>query len=219
MARSLHYEISTMRLHDPIAGYIVTEFTDVHWECNGLLTMQRQPKHQLDPLLKDLNQDRVVVLRPVKWSGQPGATLLKLLSRPKTSPVNRPKAPSAGRLATRLVNYRLPVEPSQSGCADARRSSRYPRTGSDVNGAQLATNQVDLVCVVSRGRIQPSFTWLGILELVVTLRTLGYPSVKGKRLALPPDEIVVASRYTRELEAHLATRRAGGSARRKLNGA
>ena len=75
MARSLHYEISTMRLHDAMAGYIITEFTDVHWECNGLLTMQRQPKHLLDPLLKDVNQDRVVLLRPARWSGRPGQAL------------------------------------------------------------------------------------------------------------------------------------------------
>ncbi|MBE2221474.1 MAG: glycoside hydrolase family 2, partial [Anaerolineae bacterium] len=37
MARSLHYEITTMRLYEAIAGYVITEFTDVHWEANGLL--------------------------------------------------------------------------------------------------------------------------------------------------------------------------------------
>ena len=79
MARSLHYEISTMRLHPPIAGYIVTEFTDVHWECNGLLTMQRETKHQLNPLLRDVNQDRVVVMRPLRWSGRLGESLEVLI--------------------------------------------------------------------------------------------------------------------------------------------
>ena len=75
MARSLHYEISTMRLHTSVAGYIITEFTDVHWECNGLLTMQRQVKHGLDAIFTPINQDRVVVVRPHRWSGHPGATV------------------------------------------------------------------------------------------------------------------------------------------------
>ena len=34
MAHSLAYEISTMRLHQPIGG-IITEFTDVHWNATG----------------------------------------------------------------------------------------------------------------------------------------------------------------------------------------
>ena len=49
MARSLHYEISSMRLQPEVGGYVITEFTDVHWECNGLLTMQREVKHDARP--------------------------------------------------------------------------------------------------------------------------------------------------------------------------
>ena len=30
-------EIEEMRRHPSIGGYVITEFTDVHWECNGLL--------------------------------------------------------------------------------------------------------------------------------------------------------------------------------------
>ncbi|MCS6827013.1 MAG: beta galactosidase jelly roll domain-containing protein, partial [Caldilinea sp.] len=75
MARSLHYEITTMRLHPAIAGYVITEFTDVHWECNGLLTMQRHVKQGLATILTPLNQDNVVALRPRRWSGCPGDSL------------------------------------------------------------------------------------------------------------------------------------------------
>ena len=56
-----------------VAGYIITEFTDVHWECNGLLTMQREVKHGLETIFTPINQDRVVVARPHQWSGHPGA--------------------------------------------------------------------------------------------------------------------------------------------------
>lgn len=72
MARSLAYEISTIRLHPAIGGYVITEFTDVHWECNGLLDMQRHVKGGLDSIFTPLNQDQVVVLRPQRWSGRPG---------------------------------------------------------------------------------------------------------------------------------------------------
>jgi hypothetical protein len=74
MAKSLAYEIASMRLHPRIGGYVITEFTDVHWECNGLLDMQRNVKQHLDEFVA-LNQDRVVVVRPQRWSGRPGDSL------------------------------------------------------------------------------------------------------------------------------------------------
>lgn len=74
MGRSLAYEIGSMRLHPRIGGYVITEFTDVHWECNGLLDMQRNVKQGLDEFVA-LNQDRAVVVRPRRWSGRPGESL------------------------------------------------------------------------------------------------------------------------------------------------
>lgn len=41
---ALKWEIEEMRLHPQIAGYVITEFTDLNWECNGLLDMGRNPK-------------------------------------------------------------------------------------------------------------------------------------------------------------------------------
>jgi Glycosyl hydrolases family 2, sugar binding domain/Glycosyl hydrolases family 2, TIM barrel domain/Glycosyl hydrolases family 2 len=40
----LKRQIEELRVHDSIAGYVITEFTDVHWEANGLLDMRRRPK-------------------------------------------------------------------------------------------------------------------------------------------------------------------------------
>jgi Glycosyl hydrolases family 2, sugar binding domain/Glycosyl hydrolases family 2, TIM barrel domain/Glycosyl hydrolases family 2 len=42
--RSLKYEIESLRSHASIQGYVITEFTDVDWESNGLLDMWRHPK-------------------------------------------------------------------------------------------------------------------------------------------------------------------------------
>ena len=40
----LRHEIESMRLQNSIQGYVITEFTDVNWEGNGLITMWRAPK-------------------------------------------------------------------------------------------------------------------------------------------------------------------------------
>ena len=41
---AMKYQIEQMRQHKSIQGYVITELTDVHWECNGLLDMFRNPK-------------------------------------------------------------------------------------------------------------------------------------------------------------------------------
>ncbi len=41
---ALKYEIEEMRRHDSVKGYVITELTDVHWECNGLLDLCNNPK-------------------------------------------------------------------------------------------------------------------------------------------------------------------------------
>lgn len=43
-SQALKYEIEEMRRHDSIKGYVITELTDVHWECNGLLDLRNNPK-------------------------------------------------------------------------------------------------------------------------------------------------------------------------------
>lgn len=41
---AMKHEIEEMRKYDSIAGYVITEFTDLHWEANGLLNIWRRPK-------------------------------------------------------------------------------------------------------------------------------------------------------------------------------
>src|SRR5579863_498731 len=60
--RALKFEIETLRMHPEVQGYVITEFTDVNWEANGLLNMWRQPKNSPD-LLRRLQQDDVIVVR------------------------------------------------------------------------------------------------------------------------------------------------------------
>lgn len=62
---SLKYEIETLRTYGEIQGYVITEFTDLNWEANGLLDMWRRPKVYAQAL-GGLQQDDLVVLRAEK---------------------------------------------------------------------------------------------------------------------------------------------------------
>jgi hypothetical protein len=57
---ALKYQIEEMRRQPAIQGYVITEFTDVHWECNGLLDMCRNPKQHFAQLAH-INADDVLI--------------------------------------------------------------------------------------------------------------------------------------------------------------
>ncbi|WP_309082935.1 glycoside hydrolase family 2 TIM barrel-domain containing protein [Chelativorans sp.] len=68
---NLKYEIETIRAHASIAGYVITEFTDVHWESNGLLDMERNPR-VFHERFGEINADTVIVPmldRRGHWAG------------------------------------------------------------------------------------------------------------------------------------------------------
>jgi Glycosyl hydrolases family 2, sugar binding domain/Glycosyl hydrolases family 2, TIM barrel domain/Glycosyl hydrolases family 2 len=61
--RALKYEIEAMRRRPEIAGYVITELTDCHWESNGLLDFRRNPRVFHD-VFGTINADTVIV---PKW--------------------------------------------------------------------------------------------------------------------------------------------------------
>ena len=68
---NLKYEIEEMRAYPAIQGYVITELTDVHWEANGLLDMNRNPRVFHDRF-STVNNDIVIVPRVehyAAWSG------------------------------------------------------------------------------------------------------------------------------------------------------
>ena len=66
-ARALKYEIEKIRMTPQVQGYVITEFTDVHWESNGLLDMWRRPKVAAGDL-EAVQQQDVIIVRPVKFN-------------------------------------------------------------------------------------------------------------------------------------------------------
>lgn len=61
---SLKHEIEEMRRYGAIQGYVITEFTDLNWESNGLLTMWREPKVYAEELARIQRPDVVLAIMP-----------------------------------------------------------------------------------------------------------------------------------------------------------
>jgi hypothetical protein len=71
---NLRYQIEEMRRYPSIMGYVITELTDVHWEANGLLDMERNPRVFHD-VFGTINSDIVIVPRPSRYAAYLGETL------------------------------------------------------------------------------------------------------------------------------------------------
>lgn len=71
--RALKTEIESLRVRPEIEGYVITEFTDLNWEANGLLDMWRQPK-AYHASLANLQQDDLLIAVVEKRNLGPGAS-------------------------------------------------------------------------------------------------------------------------------------------------
>ncbi|HZG55753.1 glycoside hydrolase family 2 protein [Paenibacillus sp.] len=72
MFRAVKSVIEEMRKRPAVAGYVVTEFTDIEWETNGWLDYLRNPKEGFERL-KDFNGALAVMADGVKhnlWAGE-----------------------------------------------------------------------------------------------------------------------------------------------------
>ena len=90
---SLKHEIEEIRRHASIQGYVITEFTDINWEANGLLSMWREPKAYAAELAKIQSPD-VVLARLPKYNFTSGerVEIETLLSHYREYPYGDPKA-------------------------------------------------------------------------------------------------------------------------------
>ncbi len=198
MARSLHYEITSMRLNPSIAGYVITEFTDVHWECNGLLTMQRAVKQGLDSHFTPLNQDNVVLLRPQRWSGRPGDSLPVVLrvfgvdGERGDGWIEWHAGSATGQMAAPGGEIAVPL--TAAGVVVLTASWRA------ADGSLIAANQVELACV-DPARPAGSLCVLEDPALAALLRAQGYAVLERWPEGSGEPSILVASHYTRSLES------------------
>jgi len=58
----LKYQIEAIRLRPEIVGYVITEFSDIAWESNGLLDYNRMPK-SFYPYMRFLNSEVLGIIK------------------------------------------------------------------------------------------------------------------------------------------------------------
>ncbi len=153
---SLKHEIEEMRRHGSIQGYVITEFTDINWEVNGLMDMWRNPKAYATELAK-IQQPDVILARFSKtnfMSGEGGNVEL-LLSHYSNKDVNGAKVSwqsASGIKGQAVINRaidRATVAPVATATFNVPKTSqpRRERLMIEVrgrDGALIAENSYDL---------------------------------------------------------------------------
>lgn len=209
--RALKYEIESMRIYPQLAGYVITELTDCHWESNGLLDMRRNPRvfHSVFP---SINADTILIPRVDRfayWSKErmhlklfvahgageilENATLVLSHGKQKTIPLPRLK-----------VGDVLPLPPLDILLPDIQ-MARMERIDFELrasNGGIIARNYLEVALHPQRLGANPSigFVWSPDPELRERLMALGYsisPNLEGASLALAKEHDKTLAAYVR----------------------
>ncbi|QGM96349.1 glycoside hydrolase family 2 protein [Methylocystis parvus] len=212
--RALKYEIETMRRRGEIAGYVITELTDCHWESNGLLDMRSNPR-VFHNLFHTINADTVIVPqleRTAFWSGETlraplrvahgggGAleegTLEILADWPQT--IATPRIEAGAVIDLGVVSLQLPEVERPA----MRRVSFHLRAA---NGAVVARNEIEFAIHPKPAQSAAYALWSPENDVRERLGALGYRLAESAREA----DVVVALSSTPELAAFV---RGGGRA-------
>jgi len=112
--QSLRYEIESLRQHPEIQGYVITEFTDINWESNGLLDLWRHPK-VFAAELGEVQQDDLVMLGADQrnWSSGERVEANASFSHYRDEPL--PGALATWELEGTSLSGTLTVPPAASG--------------------------------------------------------------------------------------------------------
>ncbi|SEQ92875.1 Glycosyl hydrolases family 2, TIM barrel domain [Faunimonas pinastri] len=196
--RNLQYEIGSMRSHPSIVGYVITEFTDVHWEANGLLDLKRNPR-VFHERFAEVNTDIVLVPkleRHAFWTGETIDLQIVIAAGGRHVPeglslrwslagrAGEVQAPAVAPLATSAPLAVTIGAPTLDASVNA--TLRLDLVASD--GSVLATHAGDLA-LLARAPEPPSLTLAcRDPELAAYLGALGY------RLAKPGEADVVVAR-------------------------
>ncbi len=209
--RALKYQIEAMRRKPNLAGYVITELHDCHWESNGLLDMRRNPRvfHELLPII---NADTVIVPqweRVTYWAGETvrlglavahgaGPVLedcrleVSLGDDTRSLPLPRIEAPTVLDLGTIELPAPLLAE------AALRRIGLGIRTA---DGRLVAQNHVDVAVHPERGRPAQArqLVWATDEDLRERFQALGYNAAR----TLEEATIVVARTHDKAIADHV----------------
>jgi hypothetical protein len=208
-ANALKYEIEELRLHPEIQGYVVTEFTDINWESNGLMDMWRNPK-VLSTHLPDIQQQDVVILRPEQTTYHPGDTIVirtwfsKYRSRPANGarlrwevsdgPRGEFAIPDQGVATVTELSRIVITAPASS----SMRTSKIRVEVVSTDGSVIAKNAAD-VCIIPETTPTVSQPF-SVYDPTGTLRSL--PELTGRFAASGSDTLSPV--ITNMLDEHVA---------------
>jgi hypothetical protein len=208
--RALKYEIERMREQPSLAGYVITEFCDAHWESNGLLDMRRNPRVFHDSFAA-INADTVVVPRWDRlalWSGEEAALGLSVahgagapiegatlhLDLPGAEPIRVPRL-EAGQVVD-LGPRTIRLE--QSRRPELRRIALVLRSA---DGGVIARNHLDVAVhpALDRRILSGLRLWSPEEDVLGYLEGLGYAVASGATTA----DLVVTTRHDDAIAAHV----------------
>ena len=206
--RALKYQIEAMRRRPELAGYVITAFTDTHWESNGLLDMCRNPRVFHDHF-HTINDDVVVIPRWTRLSYS-GGDVVKL-GMIVSNGGNRPLQGTALVVET-VGKFELPViapgtihefgsvEVEIPHVVESRiEQIRFCLVA--IDGSTLAKNSVEIAVYPPRRTPERGTgqIWSPNAQLRNTLRELGYHVAESPMLA----SLIVAREYDAEIAARV----------------
>lgn len=193
--------IADLRSHPQISGYVITEFTDVQWESNGLLDMARNPKsyHQR---AAQLNAPDVVWATPRHRRVRPGESIEIGVTVSHYSGKDLDDGEVAWSIPALHASGRL--GPLRLWRTSVVRAGRFEVS---VDLPQPARPVVEVVLRDRRGR-EAARSSCELLVLPERRARLD-PATLTTRATGAGDEVVVAMRWSEEVAAHL---RRGGRA-------
>lgn len=210
---SLKHEIETIRAEAAIEGYTITEFTDLNWECNGLLDIYRNKKVYTADLAR-LQAPDVIFARLGKhnftsgdevdlplyvsrYGASAGETLTAVL-RLDGEKIGQTEAPAA----TRGTVVKLPVVKFAAPRVEAARAVRIELELRSSSNKVIAGNYAEIFVYPARPRQS------GLLSLSAGLGQLAEPlRAAGYRIATTPAPaaLLLTDRLDTVAEAHLKT--------------
>ena len=209
--RALKYEIEAMRRKPSLAGYVITELHDCHWESNGLLDMRRNPR-VFHELFRIINADTVIVPkweRVSYWAGETASLgvsiahgagpvleeahlVVTLGDRAQQIALPRLEAPNV----LDLGSVEIPIPDLAE--ASLRRIAFEIRAS---DGRLVAQNHVDLAIHARRGRPAQArqLVWTTESDLRDRFAALGY----GQARALEEATLVVSRQHDKAIADHV----------------
>jgi len=207
----LKYQIEAMRRKPALAGYVITELHDCHWESNGLLDMRRNPRvfHELFHII---NADTVIVPkweRVSYWAGETARLQLAvahgagpaldgcklqvtLADDVKRLSLPRIEAPTVLDLGAIELQVPETAEPMLRRIVFELRSA---------DGKLIATNHVDLAIHPRRSRPAHArqLVWAQDEDIRERMNALGYASAR----ALEEATLIVSKTHDQATAAHV----------------